>query len=101
MAAESDSRRGCPFVETVYQGPALFATKMVPIVTEPFSCKKSEKSVKYATIGPIGVYLPERVETNDQLRAEYPKWDMDLIFARTGIARRHLAFGMALTDPAR
>lgn len=47
--------------------------------------------MKYAAIGPIAVYFPERVETNDQLAAEFPRWDLDLIFAKTGIARRHIA----------
>ena len=47
--------------------------------------------VKYAAVGPIAVHLPERVETNAQLQAEFPNWDIDLIFAKTGIAARHIA----------
>jgi len=47
--------------------------------------------VNYAAVGPISVYLPERVETNAQLKAEFPGWDMDLIYEKTGIATRHLA----------
>lgn len=47
--------------------------------------------MKYAAIGPIAVHLPERVETNAQLKAEYPGWDMDLIYEKTGIAARHIA----------
>jgi 3-oxoacyl-[acyl-carrier-protein] synthase III len=47
--------------------------------------------VKYAAIGPIAIHLPERVETNAQLKAEYPGWDMDLIYEKTGIAARHIA----------
>jgi 3-oxoacyl-[acyl-carrier-protein] synthase-3 len=47
--------------------------------------------VKYASIGPIAVHLPDRIETNDQLAAEFPRWDLDLIFSKTGIARRHIA----------
>jgi hypothetical protein len=31
------------------------------------------------------------VETNAQLQAEFPSWDMDLIFEKTGIAARHIA----------
>jgi 3-oxoacyl-[acyl-carrier-protein] synthase-3 len=31
------------------------------------------------------------VETNEQLQAEYPSWDMELIYTKTGIARRHIA----------
>ncbi len=47
--------------------------------------------MKYATVGPIAVHLPERVETNEQLQIEFPNWDMDLIFSKTGIAQRHIA----------
>jgi len=47
--------------------------------------------VKYASIGPIAVYLPEKVETNQQLQEEFPSWDMDLIYSKTGIASRHIA----------
>ena len=45
----------------------------------------------FAAIGPIAVHFPQRVETNDQLAAEYPRWDMDLIYSKTGIAARHIA----------
>ncbi len=48
-------------------------------------------SVKYANVGPIAVYLPENVETNEQLQAECPKWDMKLIASKTGIHQRHIA----------
>jgi 3-oxoacyl-[acyl-carrier-protein] synthase-3 len=47
--------------------------------------------VKFAAVGPIAVHLPERVETNAQLKAEFPSWDMDLIFEKTGIGARHIA----------
>ena len=47
--------------------------------------------VKHAAIGPIEIYLPQKVEDNDQLQAEYPKWDLDLIYSKTGIAQRHIA----------
>jgi 3-oxoacyl-[acyl-carrier-protein] synthase-3 len=47
--------------------------------------------VKYAAIGPIAIHLPERVETNDDLRELFPKWDLDLIYSKTGIAARHIA----------
>jgi 3-oxoacyl-[acyl-carrier-protein] synthase-3 len=47
--------------------------------------------VKYAAVGPIAVHLPERVETNAQLKAEFPSWDLDLIYEKTGIASRHIA----------
>ena len=47
--------------------------------------------MKYAAVGPIAVHLPERVETNAQLKAEFPSWDMDLIYEKTGIGSRHIA----------
>ena len=47
--------------------------------------------MSFAVIGPIGVHLPERVETNDQLQAMFPKWDMELIQSKTGIVARHIA----------
>lgn len=47
--------------------------------------------MKYAAIGPIAIHLPERVETNEQLREEFPHWDVDLIYSKTGIAQRHIA----------
>jgi 3-oxoacyl-[acyl-carrier-protein] synthase-3 len=50
-----------------------------------------DRRVKFAAVGPIAVHLPERIETNDDLRAMFPKWDMDLIHAKTGIRARHIA----------
>lgn len=47
--------------------------------------------MNYAAIGPIAVHFPERVETNAQLQAEFPGWDMPLIYEKTGIASRHIA----------
>ena len=47
--------------------------------------------MKHAAIGPISVHFPERVETNDDLQAEHPAWNMDLIYEKTGIAARHIA----------
>jgi 3-oxoacyl-[acyl-carrier-protein] synthase III len=47
--------------------------------------------VKFARLGPIAVHLPERVETIDDLRAEQPGWDVDLIFSKTGIRSRRIA----------
>jgi 3-oxoacyl-[acyl-carrier-protein] synthase-3 len=35
--------------------------------------------------------LPETVEDNDFLAASYPRWDMDLIYQKTGIRARHIA----------
>jgi 3-oxoacyl-[acyl-carrier-protein] synthase-3 len=31
------------------------------------------------------------VETNEELRAQFPHWDMDLIYSKTGIRERHVA----------
>lgn len=45
----------------------------------------------YATIGPIAVHFPARVETNAELKAAYPGWDMDLIAEKTGILQRYVA----------
>lgn len=47
--------------------------------------------VKYAAIGPIAVHFPDRIETNEDLQADNPKWDMDLIASKTGIYARHIA----------
>lgn len=47
--------------------------------------------MQYAVIGPIAIYLPETVEDNDLLKAQNPRWDMDLIYAKTGIRARHVA----------
>ena len=47
--------------------------------------------MKFAAIGPIAVHLPERVEDNEFLGAQFPKWDMPLIYAKTGIRQRHIA----------
>jgi len=47
--------------------------------------------VPFAEIGPIAVHLPDAVETNDDLQAEHPEWDIPQIFEKTGIAARHVA----------
>ncbi len=47
--------------------------------------------MKYASVGPIAVHLPESVEDNDGLAAQFPQWNMDLIYAKTGIRARHVA----------
>jgi len=46
--------------------------------------------MKFGAIGPIAVCLPEQTEDNDMYAAEFPKWDMQLIYAKTGIRRRHI-----------
>ena len=45
----------------------------------------------FAEIGPISVHFPERVETNEQLQAEFPDWDLELIAQKTGILKRCIA----------
>ena len=47
--------------------------------------------MQFAAIGPIAVHLPEKVEDNSYLGAQYPRWDMPLIYAKTGIQQRHIA----------
>lgn len=42
-------------------------------------------------IGPIEVYLPENVLTNDMLAMELPGWDPEDIYAKIGIRQRHVA----------
>jgi len=46
---------------------------------------------QFAAIGPISVHLPENVESNADLNADNPRWDMDLIASKTGIHNRHIA----------
>lgn len=45
----------------------------------------------HAAIGPIAFHVPERVESNDDLAAEHPNWNMELIREKTGIGARHIA----------
>lgn len=47
--------------------------------------------MQFAAIGPIAIYLPEKVENNDFLGAQFPKWDMPLIYKKTGVRQRHIA----------
>jgi len=47
--------------------------------------------VPYAQLGPIAIHLPERVETNDMLQEQFPRWDLALIEEKTGIRQRHIA----------
>lgn len=39
----------------------------------------------------IAYHLPDKVETNDQLQTENPDWRMGDVYAKSGIAKRHLA----------
>jgi 3-oxoacyl-[acyl-carrier-protein] synthase-3 len=47
--------------------------------------------VKHALVGPIAVHYPERVETNEELRAAFPEWEIDAIAEKTGIDQRYIA----------
>lgn len=47
--------------------------------------------MKFAAVGPIAVHLPERIESNEDLMIDNPKWDMDLIASKTGVYNRHIA----------
>ncbi len=47
--------------------------------------------MRYGAVGPIAIYLPTKVETNAQLQAEYPDWDMEVIGEKTGVRARHIA----------
>jgi 3-oxoacyl-[acyl-carrier-protein] synthase-3 len=47
--------------------------------------------MKFASLGPIAVHLPEKVEDNDFLARMFPAWDMELIHRKTGIRQRHIA----------
>lgn len=47
--------------------------------------------MKYATLGPISVYLPEKCETIDDLKQEHPEWELDEICAKTGVYARYIS----------
>ena len=47
--------------------------------------------MNHASVGPIAIHLPETVEDNASLAAEFPDWDMDQIYAKTGIRARRIA----------
>jgi 3-oxoacyl-[acyl-carrier-protein] synthase III len=50
-----------------------------------------KRKVKYAAIGPIAAWFPERVETNEDLEREFPAWNIPEIESKTGIRRRYVA----------
>jgi 3-oxoacyl-[acyl-carrier-protein] synthase III len=45
----------------------------------------------HAAIGPIAVHLPEKIENISQLALMFDKWDIEEIFAKTGVRNRHIA----------
>lgn len=49
------------------------------------------RAMSFGSIGPIAIFFPEAIESNDQYSAEFPKWNMELIYAKTGIRTRHIA----------
>ena len=38
----------------------------------------------------IDYYLPSRIVTNDDLASEFPEWDAEKVFEKTGINKRHI-----------
>jgi 3-oxoacyl-[acyl-carrier-protein] synthase-3 len=44
-----------------------------------------------STITAIEYYLPEKIETNEELSKENPDWRVDEIYAKSGIYSRHLS----------
>ncbi|MGW8257450.1 MAG: ketoacyl-ACP synthase III, partial [Thermoguttaceae bacterium] len=44
----------------------------------------------YSAIGPISIALPEKVETIEELASLFSKWDIETIFAKTGVRKRHI-----------
>ncbi len=44
-----------------------------------------------AYIRAISYYLPERILTNEELAREFPEWDVDKVYNKVGVRRRHLA----------
>lgn len=44
-----------------------------------------------AQLAAIAYYLPERVETNADLAAKYPAWNLGQVHERSGVASRHIA----------
>jgi 3-oxoacyl-[acyl-carrier-protein] synthase III len=47
--------------------------------------------MKFGCLGPIAVCLPETVEDNDLFAAEFPKWNMEMIYEKTGVRARHIS----------
>lgn len=45
----------------------------------------------FAEIGPIAIHLPERCETNAELLAAHPEWNLQEIEEKTGIRSRFIA----------
>lgn len=45
----------------------------------------------FAEIGPIAIHFPERRETNSDLHALHPDWNMQEIAEKTGIHSRHIS----------
>jgi 3-oxoacyl-[acyl-carrier-protein] synthase-3 len=56
-----------------------------------FKSREQDKIMPYSTIGPIAVHLPEKVEKIEQLASMFARWDIETIFAKTGVRNRHVA----------
>lgn len=47
--------------------------------------------MKYATLGPVAIYLPAKRETIDDLKQEHPEWELDEIQLKTGVYSRYIS----------
>lgn len=47
--------------------------------------------MKYATIGPVSVYFPQKHETIDDLEREHPEWNNSEIHSITGVFGRYIS----------
>lgn len=52
---------------------------------------KPVSPVPHASLGPIAVHFPERLETNADLQLEFPEWNLPQIATKTGIEQRYIA----------
>ena len=68
-----------------YFAAAAFA--LLPMLSRELRCL----NVPYAQLGPIAVHFPSRVETNEMLQQQFPRWDLKLIAEKTGIRQRYIA----------
>ena len=81
----SEARCGC------YDFGDILVVAFTPNAFTLYLGPRSESPLPYAQLGPVAVHLPSRVETNAELQAQFPRWDMDLIASKTGIQQRHIA----------
>lgn len=53
-----------------------------------------------AFIKAISYYLPEKIETNENLVADFPEWTVEKIVEKVGVKKRHLAGQETISDMA-